>query len=138
MISSRSAPAALPSLLLRYSLLLITCFPYTNPAIILPASNLTNNDDDDTNWATAIRQGTSLYHYLETGCYPDVPSPLSMDDLKAMGWEIGNPYSGFWPPEFSRFDRGSNYIGGEVFDHFGWRDPEEEGAFWYSDLRRDC
>ena len=134
MILSWSAPAALHSLLLRYSLL--TCFPYTNLAIILPSSNLINNDDD-TNWATAIRQGTSLFHYLETGCYPDVPDPLSMDDLKARGWEIGNPYSGYWPPEFTRFDKGSNYIGGEVFDHFGWRDPEE-GAFWYSDLRRDC
>ena len=77
MILSWSAHAALSSLLLHCSLLL-TSLPYTTSASIPVISNLT---DDDTNWAIAVRKGTTYFHYMETGCYPDKSNPLDMDDL---------------------------------------------------------
>ena len=123
---SWSAYAALSSLLLPSSLLLTSC-PYTNSASIPVNSNLT---DDDTNWAIAVRKGTTYFHYLETGCYPDKSTPLDMDDLKAIGWQIN------WPPELGRFTD-ENCIDRDIFDKFGWRNPEE-GAFCSEEIRRDC
>ena len=130
MILSRSVHAALSLLLVPCSLLL-TSFPYTTSASIPAISNL---DDDDTNWAIAVRKGTTYFHYMETGCYPDNSNPLDMDDLKAMGWQIN------WhprPPELERYHNGSDWIDSDVFEKFAWRDPED-GAFCSNEVRRDC
>ena len=123
---SWSGHAALSSLLLPCSLLL-TSFPYTTSASIPFISNLT---DDDRNWEIAVRKGTTYFHYMETGCYPDKSNPLDMDDLEASGWQIS------WPPQCDRFHNG-NWIDGDVVEKFGWRNPEE-GAFCSNEVRRDC
>lgn len=122
MVLSWSVRASLTSLLLLCSLLL-TSFPYTTSATTPIISNLT---DDDANWAIAVRKGTTYFHYMETGCYPDESTPLDMDDLKRMGWQLR------WPPQ-----NGSSLIDDDIYKKFGWRNPEE-GTFCSTEARRDC